>query len=91
MATCLIERFGAGNHKVGDIVELTESQAAFYAAKVRKIADTPTLEVATPSKAADVVKAISEVETLEELEAFSDDDRKSVAEAYNKKLDELTA
>lgn len=51
MAKYLVEKFGAGAHKVGSIVELTEAQAAFYAAKVRLIeSDESKLEVATPKR-----------------------------------------
>ena len=41
----LVEKFGAGSLEVGSIVELTESQAAFYASKVRKIEEEKALEV----------------------------------------------
>lgn len=52
MAKYLIERFGAGKYEVGSIAELSDGEAALYAAKIRKIElkAEPKLEVATPSR-----------------------------------------
>ena len=47
----LVERLGAGNYRVGSIVELTDSEAKFYSTKVKLIpSEKPKakLEVATP-------------------------------------------
>ena len=50
MAKYLIERNGCGKFAVGEVVELSDSQAAFYAAKVKQLSETAeqSLEVATP-------------------------------------------
>ena len=50
MSKFLVERLGAGSYKVGSIVELTDSEALFYASKIRRLPDTgpEKLEVATP-------------------------------------------
>lgn len=86
----LVERFGAGDLKVGSIVELTDKEAAFYSSKVRKIEDVEPakLEVATPSApttAKDVIAAIRAVTNVDDLEQYAGDERASVKEAFDAK------
>lgn len=74
-------------------VFLSENRANLHAGKEGKVYPFKREEkvaAETTLKAADAIVKIQSATSVEDLEAFKTDERKSVKEAYDKKVQELT-
>lgn len=80
--------YGGNLHRKGDTLEYTgvEKDMPSYFSEIK---DKESKD--KKLSAADIVKLIKSAESIEAISEFADDDRKTVKEAYEEKLAELTA